>query len=540
MLDPHRLVLFAAATAATALLAAGTAIADSPDPLGGFQFSQPAYLVHENVGQATITITRPAAEAEFPAEVRYITLGNGYDPSTNAPFDCGGIPCSAVDQTDFNSVKGLLNFAPGETQASFQVPIVDHQQDTTAKTIRLAMFGPFGDDPSTGVKIGLGAQSSAVLGVLEDDPTPARNAANPLELPVTPPAGNPLGGARFFVDPTSKPAQAAKLPGFSAISEIAQQPYTNRFGTFSYSSPYVHDIGTAVSRLMTRAQATAPGTIPLLATYRIVDGHCGNYTPTASDVQSYHDFMQGFAQGIGSYPAVLFLEQDSLITSGCLSTQGVSVRMQELSDALDLLSQYAPHTVVYLDAGAADALPASRAAQLLAMAGVGKAQGFFLNSTHFDWTLNEIRYGQQISSILATTYHLPGKHFVVNTGENGTGPVIPANRVKQGNEVLCNPEPAGLGPLPTTNTGYPDADAFEWTSDPGESGGPCLPGAPATGNYWPQYALMLIQHANFNVTGGPGTSTTTPTSTHPSGTPSARGHKKQAHKKRAHKRRAHR
>ena len=92
-----------------------------------------------------------------------------------------------------------------------------------------------------------------------------------------------------------------------------------------------------------------------------------------------------------------------------------------------------PRTVVYLDAGAADALPVTRAAQLLREAGVAHAQGFFLNATHFDWTLHEIHYGWQISRLTG------GKHFVVNTAENGRGPLVPRNRNKRGNEVLCNP-----------------------------------------------------------------------------------------------------
>ena len=120
-------------------------------------------------------------------------------------------------------------------------------------------------------------------------------------------------------------------------------------------------------------------------------------------------------------------------------------------------------------------------------------QGFFLNSTHFDWTSHEIRYGEEISRLTG------GKHFVVNTGENGRGPLTPPDRVHQGNEVLCNPPGRGLGPKPTTNTGYPNVDAFAWTSNPGESGGACVPGAPPTGTYWPAYALELVQNADFSV-----------------------------------------
>jgi endoglucanase len=149
--------------------------------------------------------------------------------------------------------------------------------------------------------------------------------------------------------------------------------------------------------------------------------------------------------------------------------------------------------VIYLDAGAADALSARQAAALLNRAGVAKIQGFFLNSTHFDWTASEISYGEKISGMTG------GKHFVVNTGENGQGPLVPRDVAKNGSEVLCNPPGRGLGPLPTASTGYANVDAFAWTSNPGESGGRCGPGAPPTGAYWPQYGVMLVRNANFAV-----------------------------------------
>jgi endoglucanase len=129
----------------------------------------------------------------------------------------------------------------------------------------------------------------------------------------------------------------------------------------------------------------------------------------------------------------------------------------------------------------------------LQRAGVANIQGFLLNSIHFDWTSNEIRYGEQISRMTG------GKHFIVNTGENGQGPLKPRDVVHNGMEVLCNPPGRGLGPKPTTQTGYADVDAFAWTSNPGESGGACVPGAPPTGAFWPAYAETLVRNANFNV-----------------------------------------
>ncbi len=315
----------------------------------------------------------------------------------------------------------------------------------------------------------------------------AAASKNPLGLSPAPLNGNPLSGARFFVDHENGVSAAAH--DHPLLHVIADQPGTARFGDFSWPNA-----SAAVRAYLDRAAREEPGTIPLLSTYRVSGGaHCGGYTPTAADEASYHRFVQGFARGIGRHRAVLFLEMDALITTPCLSSAGVTVRMRELHGAIDTLTAHCPHLIIYLDAGAADALSAAHTARLLRRAGVGQIQGFFLNSTHYDWTSREIAYGEHVSRMTG------GKHFVVNTGDNGRGPLIPPDRVHQGNEVLCNPPGRGLGPKPTTSTGYPNVDAFAWTSNPGESGGPCVPGAPPAGVYWPAYGEMLVQNAVFSV-----------------------------------------
>jgi endoglucanase len=309
---------------------------------------------------------------------------------------------------------------------------------------------------------------------------------NPLGLPRAADSGNPLTGARFFIDHENAPS---RLVGrFAPLRVIADQPGTARFGAFS--GP---DVGRRVSDYLARADRQEPGTVPMLATYRLADGHCGGWTPTSGDVAAYHAFIASFARGVGRHRAVLFLELDALITTPCLSPAGVGIRMGELRDAIGVLNATCPHLVIYVDAGAADAIGASWTAHLLRLAGVAHVQGFLLNSTHFDWTSKEIAYGERISRLTG------GKHFVVNTGENGRGPLVPADPAHQGNEVLCNPPGRGLGPRPSTRTGFPNVDAFAWTTNPGESGGPCVPGAPPTGAYWPAYALMLVRNADFAV-----------------------------------------
>ena len=84
--------------------------------------------------------------------------------------------------------------------------------------------------------------------------------------------------------------------------------------------------------------------------------------------------------------------------SACSTASGSSFERPaaELRDAVQTLETL-PHTVVYMDAGAADAESVERTASLLRRADVAQAQGFFVNSTHFDWTTKEVAYGQAIS-----------------------------------------------------------------------------------------------------------------------------------------------
>jgi endoglucanase len=445
------------------LIAAGLALAGgahaAPTDPGGFHFLSPTLTVDENAGDAVVTVTR--SDTARAAQVRYITIGI----TAEAPYD-------------YKPVKAMLSFAAGQASATFDVPIVDHGVSGMSKTIAVSLFGPS--------PIGLGTPSKTTLTILDNDPVPASDPTDPLGLAAATTQSDPLTGAHFYVDPGSEAARAARHD--PALDVIAEEPGVARFGSFSYPNA-----GIAVTRYLARAAVEQPGTIPMLTTYRIVDGHCGHWSDTPADVASYKNFINGFAEGIGSYRAVLFLEQDSLITIGCLTAQGVGVRMAELNYAITTLSTLCPHLIIYLDAGAADAVPAKTMARYLIDAGVAKIQGFFLDATHFDWTLNEIHYGEQISRMTG------GKHFVVSTGESGRGPLVPKNRVLNGNEVLCNPPGRGLGPKPTTDTGFRNVDAFAWLDNPGGSSGACVPGAPPAGAYWPAYALMLIKNANYAV-----------------------------------------
>ena len=221
---------------------------------------------------------------------------------------------------------------------------------------------------------------------------------------------------------------------------------------------------------------------------------CGHASDSPADAASYHNFIEGFAQGIGSYRAVLFLEMDSIITMPCLSRHGQAVREHELQDAINILTANCPHLVIYLDAGAADALSARDAAKYLRASGVAKIQGFFLNATHFDWTSHEIRYGNQISRLTG------GKHFVINTGENGRGPLRPRDIVHAGQRGPV--QPARTRPRAAADRQHrlPQRRHVRLDQQPGRvRRAAAWPGAPPTGQYWPAYAASLVQNADFNV-----------------------------------------
>jgi endoglucanase len=322
-------------------------------------------------------------------------------------------------------------------------------------------------------------------------PAGAALAPNPLELSPPPPPGNPLVGARWFVDeqwglaPRQVRAWRGSHPDWArTLEKIAAQPEAKRVGAFT------PDVEGTVRGFLVRAAQQGSGTIPILVIYRLQHVRCGGWADSRSDRAAYRRWIDAFARGVGGRRSVIFLEPDGIITVPCLSRSGLRGRLSELRYASAKLAAL-PHSVVYLDAGAADALSYRFAAQMLRAAGVARLNGFFLNSTHYDWTGNELRYGNRVSRLIGL------KHFVISTAANGNGPLRPRSRVRFGNEVLCNPPGRALGTPPTTRTGSPLADAYMWIGNPGRSSGPCHPGDPPNGAWWPGYALGLAQRAHF-------------------------------------------
>jgi endoglucanase len=470
---------------AALMLAAGPALAKpsvaaKPPPTtvkpnlalpGDVSFSQSEYVAHENQGFVTLTIHRTNA---VPISwIRY-----------------GVRQASALNGRDFDVVpNSLATFLPGQYDYSFRVHVYDLGVHGPPVHATAYLYGSF---PQTMVD-----PHQVSVTFLRDDPLQARDPANPLELNPAPTNADVIQNAPWYVAGSSSPAGLAAStllhadPALaSTLGVIANAPGARRFWFWNEPNPE-----KLVSGYLAWTQQQQPGTVVQLSTYSLVHGHCENgHSDSPAFVKRYRRWIDHLAKGIGNFRVVLFFEIDSLITTGCLSKHGLHVRLvDELKWSIERLEKD-PHLVLYLDAGAADAKPWQQDVRMLRTAGVHEAQGFFLNATHFDWTTTELYYGQRIARALG------GVHFVINTGENGRGPLVPANRVLHGNEILCNPPGRGLGPF-ATNTGYKWADGFLWFSNPGGSGGACRPGAPPIAHYWPQYAAMLVHNAVYGVTG---------------------------------------
>jgi endoglucanase len=498
------ILLLAALGAAFALLSPAGALADSPDPSvptcspvanllngtsgvtgalgitgsanpGTISFAQPSYTANENAGTVWLTITRTSTSG--PEIIWY----GVHQHTAQSPWDF-----QAVDNTEAVMV-------PGQASCQFPVVIVDNGMNGPSIDAVAYLYGSS--------RAALPANPDNVsLTILRNDPLATRNPTNPLGLVTAPTNGDPLTGAQFYVQPASQTgaglaaddeAKRGARGAATALNFIAQQPTGYRF--WFYNTPA--DPAPNVARYLERAQYAQPGRVVELSTYSLVHSPCGS-TANPAFTKRYLKWVRGLAQGIGNFPVVMYFEIDSLITTPCLTANQRHERLvNQLRPAIRILEAADPHLVLYLDAGASDALYPVMAARDLKAAGVYDAQGFFVNSTHFEWDTTEIAYGQKISRLLGG--HV---HFVVSSGVNGRGPLLNPHPRIQGVENLCNPPGRGLGPI-STQTGYTNTDGLMWLAPVGNSAGACKPGMPATSKFWPAYATMLFQHRDWHVDG---------------------------------------
>jgi len=465
------LALAPQAFAATAATRAAHDGADNSHS-GTVSFSSAVYQASENIGRFAVTIQR--TNTSGPETVYYGVTNKGAGAGNN--FD--KIPNSTA------------TFAPGKSTATFYVTIHDQGINGPMRFARAYLYGAHPQP--------LGTPSTATIELLQNDPLDVRDVENPLGYTQTPTDGDPLQYVRWYVfGSQTAPGEYAHVyegshPTWAqALDKLAMTPGSWSYRFWMWNQPAA-TLAPTVEKYLADAEAAQPNTTVAISTYSLVHGACEN--PSAIE-KRYQNWITQLAHGIGNFRVALYLEEDSLMETHCLTHEQLQVRLKdELAYAVNVLSQD-PHVLIYMDAGAPDGwLTAREAASDLKQADIAQAAGFFVNATHYDWLTSDIHYGQEIARLTG------GKHFIVQSDDSGRGPLVPGDRKDNGNESLCNPAGRGAGPL-SWDTGYEYLDGLLWFNDPGNSDGTCGAGDPGVGKFWPSYAVGLIEHGTNAIRG---------------------------------------
>jgi endoglucanase len=311
-------------------------------------------------------------------------------------------------------------------------------------------------------------------------------------------APNPLNGLAFFVDP-DEPSwhqwrnYEHRGMGYSAsqVWKIAKEPKFKWFGKWTRHGPA---LVAKVRDYLRGVDCRQPGAVPLMTVMRHQGRACNPHYLAGGrhEDASQRKWYRRFARAIGGHRVVIAFEPDSLGTVHCLARRRRMARLRTLRYGVRLFSTL-PNATVYLESGASDWASPRKTAWQLRYIGISRVRGFMLNTTHYDWTANNIRYGRKISRMTG------GKHFIISTAFNGRGPVhyrkYLARHVWRTINVWCHPLKRGLGVPPTTQTADPRVDAYMWIGRPGYSGGGCNGGPHRVGAWWSKRAIMFGKYA---------------------------------------------
>jgi cellulose 1,4-beta-cellobiosidase len=361
-------------------------------------------------------------------------------------------------------------------------------------------------------------------------------SAAPSPKPGTPPAPgdvNPFKGKTQFVNPTWAAKLDQTLRSFLRKGDVVNTLKTYKVqntASFVWISKRadLSNIDDAIAAARKAQKKTGKKQIVGLVLYNLPDRDCsagesaGELHSDENGLQLYKDeFIKPYAQKVAAAKDLDFaivLEPDSL--ANLVTNMGVElcanaapVYREGIAHAIAELQH--PNVHLYIDAahggwlGWDDNLPlaAKVFSEVVALAGEGKKiRGFVTNVSNYnpfnavvrenytEWSnsWDESHYATSLTPHLEAA-GLPA-HFIVDQGRVA----LPGAREEWGE--WCNVEPAGFGPVPTTNTNNTVVDALVWVKPGGESDGECgLAGATRAGEWFDEYAQMLVKNADPSV-----------------------------------------
>jgi endoglucanase len=248
-------------------------------------------------------------------------------------------------------------------------------------------------------------------------------------------------GTRFYVDPDNSAAQWVRAnPGDRWAPLIRRRIASRPQGTW-INTPDPSAAFSQVRAVVSAAGATAA--VPVLVAYAIPHRDCAQSASGATTgLASYRVWAAAFARGLGETRAIVVLEPDALALMNCLTAREARNRYAALSYAARTIHRHDRKALIYYDAGNSAWQPASTMAARLRRAGITRSgNGIALNTSNYDSTSSEIRYGTAILDHLAD----PRLQMIIDTSRNGDGPA-------RGHD-FCDPRGRKLGTIPAADPG---------------------------------------------------------------------------------------
>lgn len=236
-------------------------------------------------------------------------------------------------------------------------------------------------------------------------------AENPL-------ANRPWGVYRGNTEMAWAPYAAATGTDRDLLSRIALRPKAKWFGAWIPDDQIAGKVQEYIADTLTSTGGD-PETLVQMSIFRMTPWEHDACTskPTAAQKASFQAWIAAFAGAVGSTHTMIVMQPDGPFA--LCAPGGSKVYSQLIAGAVQTLSAL-PNTSVYLDAGAADwhRKKVEPAVRLLVDGGVAAARGFILNTTHYDSTKQQVKYGARVVQALAAQ-GITGKHLLVDTASNG-------------------------------------------------------------------------------------------------------------------------
>jgi endoglucanase len=232
-------------------------------------------------------------------------------------------------------------------------------------------------------------------------------------------AGRPWGTYEGGQEMAWAPYEKASGTDKDLLGYIALAPKAKWFGSWIPDS----QIAQKVDDYIVNAQHGDPQALVQMTIFRVNPWEHNACTrlPTKAERASYRQWIDSFAQAVGSTYTAIVLQPDAPFA--LCAPHGSLVPSNLVSYAAKKLSAQ-PNTSVYIEAGAADWPHAGSqggvdaAVKILVRGGIQYAHGFALNSTHYDSTTAEVARAAAIAQELDGLGY-PDRKAVINTSTNG-------------------------------------------------------------------------------------------------------------------------